>query len=253
MTDEYSVGSRPVTREPYRGRYRTNRRTGERQVWNGSQYVPETAGTLAPESSQMLDRERSELSRLSDAALQGDRFLELNQRQATGSIIRRIPGLSDLGELLSPNLQEMENIQNSRVFDYMRGGAAGGGISAQAANTPQEQQRLERTGPTISNTGPVNRSIVLNTQIDRDLQSRRISEMERWARDPQRRSLEGFEQWWTANAPRIRSSIQRAYERTNGPIGAQNNQASAPERPRNVPPDYVWDSERERWRPLNAR
>lgn len=253
MTDEYSAGGgRPVTREPYRGRYRTNRRTGERQVWNGQQYVPETAGTLAPEAGDPLTRERTELDRLSDASLQGQRFLDLNSRQATGSAVRRVPLLSDLGELLSPNLQQMENIQNSRVFDYMRGGASGGGISAQAANTPQEQQRLERTGPTISNPGPVNRAIVLGVQIDRDLQRERVNAMEAWARDPQHRSLEGFEQWWSSNAPRLRRQIQQRYEQTNGPVAQQSDSTGAqvrvPPRPQGVPADAVWDPSSRTWR-----
>jgi hypothetical protein len=240
-----------MTREAVRGRYRINPDRSV-DVWDGTRYVPRTSATIAPEAAGLLQPERAELTRLSDASIQGDRFLALNRHQATGSAIRRIPILKDIGEMLFPDLQEMENIQNSRVFDYMRGGAAGGGISPTVANTPQEQGRLERTGPTISNTGPVNRSIVLSTQIERDLQARRITEMERWARDPQRRSLEGFEQWWTTNAPGIRSSIQRAYESTNGPIG-RRQENTPPQRPRSVPPDYVWDAERERWRPLNAR
>lgn len=253
MTDAYDVGgrTRPVTREPYRGRYRVNRRTGERQVWNGTTYVPETASTLAPEASNPINRERTELDRLSDASLQGERFLELNQRQPTGSVIRSIPLLNELGSVLSPRLRQMENIQNSRVFDYMRGGADGGGISAQAANTPAEQQRLERTGPTTSNTGPTNRAIVLGIQIDRDLQQERINLMEEWARDPQRRSLEGFEQYWASNAPRLRRQIQQRYEQTNGPLAQQadslGRQVRAPPRPRNVPPDAVWNPSTRTW------
>jgi hypothetical protein len=254
MTDAYDTGNptRPQTREPYRGRYRTNRRTGERQVWNGSTYVPETAASLAPEASEMLGRERSELDRLSNASLQGQQFLSLNSRQRTGSLVRRIPGISDLATTNNATLQQMENIQNSRVFDYMRGGANGGGISAQAANTPQEQARLERTGPTIANTGPANRGIVLGIQIDRDLQQARIDAMEQWARDPSRRSLEGFSQWWTQNAPRLRRDIQRRYEQTNGPIDNQagsdgRQRPNPPPRPRNVPPTAQWDPDAREW------
>lgn len=253
MSDSYSTGgARPITREPYRGRYRVNRRTGERHVWNGQQYVPETAGTLAPEAGDPLARERTELDRLSEASIQGQRFLDLNSRQKTGSAIRRIPLLSDLGELLSPDLQQMQNIQNSRVFDAMRGGANGGGISATAVDTEPAQRRLESTGPSVTNTGPVNRAIVLATQIDRDLQRERVNAMEAWARDPQHRSLEGFEQWWSSNAPRLRREIQRRYEQTNGPVAQQSDATGAqirvPPRPRGVPADAVWDPSSRTWR-----
>lgn len=252
MTDIYTVGPRPVTRETYRGRYRTNRRTGERQVWDGNQYVPETAATLAPEASDALGSERSELNRLSDAVAQGNRFLELNSEQATGSWMRRVPILSDIGEMLSPRLQQMDNIQNSRVFDYMRGGAAGGGISAQAANTPQEQRRLERTGPTTQNTGPANRAIVLDLMIERDLQQQRLDALERWVRDPQHRSAEGFEQWWASNAPAMRQEIQRRYESTNGPISNQadmlgRQRPNPPQRPDGVPAEAQWNPDTRRW------
>lgn len=274
MTDAYDVGQgRPVTREPYRGRYRTNRRTGERQVWNGTTYVPETTSSLAPEAAQLIGRERTELDRLSDAAQQGEQFLDLNSRQRTGSLFRRIPVLNDLLQTGNPALQRMDNIQNSRVFDYMRGGADGGGISAQAANTPQEQQRLERTGPTIQNSGPANRGIVLNIMVDRDLQRARIDAMEEWARDPSRRSLDGFQQWWTQESPRIRRDIQRRYEITNGPLNDQategglfrgarqrpNPPGSAagsiagrtgtrPVRPPGVPAEAQWNPQTRTWR-----
>lgn len=258
MTDTYTtldenVGAsgRPITRQPYIGPRTRSRSTGTIYVWNGTHYEPETASTLAPEAAQLIARERTELDRLSDAALQGEQFLDLNSRQRTGSVFRRIPVLNDLLQTNNQSLQRMDNIQNSRVFDYMRGGADGGGISAQAANTPQEQQRLERTGPTIQNTGPANRGIVLNIMVDRDLQRARIDAMEEWARDPRRRSLEGFQQYWTQNSPRIRAQIQRRYELTNGPLndqategglfrgGRQRPNPKPPWQQRGVPPGAV--------------
>lgn len=246
MSDDYSVGARPVTREPYRGRYRVNRQTGERQVWNGSQYVPETAGSLAPDAQEALSRERSELDRDNLSVRIGNQFLERNTTQPTGSILRRIPVLNEIGLAASPGLQELENLQNRYVRSQIREGTSGAG------NTGPEQTRIERSGPSITNTGPANRAIVLRAMVDRDLRSERITAMEAWVRDPNNRSLEGFEQWWTQNERRIRSAIQSRYEQTNGPI---NNQTDAfgrqhqnpPSRPQNVPESAQWDPDRRRW------
>jgi len=216
MTDEYSVGGRPITREPYRGRYRVNRRTGERQVWNGTTYVPETAASLAPEAQALIERERNELDRDNLSVRLGEQFLNYNQNTPTGSIVRRIPGLSEVGLAMNPGLQQMENIQNRFVRSQIREGTSGAG------NTGPEQQRIERSGPNIANAGPANRAIVLGVRIDRDLRAARLSALEQWVRDPQNRGPEGFEQWWVQNEPRIRADIQRRYEITNGPL---NNQA----------------------------
>lgn len=251
MTDAYSVGGRPITREPYRGRYRTNQRTGERQVWDGSRYVPETAATLAPEAQTLIERERNELDRDNLSVRLGEQFLQYNENTPTGSIIRRIPVLNEMGLALNPGLQQMENIQNRFVRSQIREGTSGAG------NTGPEQQRIERSGPNIANSGPANRAIVLGVRIDRDLRAARLSALEQWVRDPQRRGPEGFEQWWVQQEPRIRADIQRRYESTNGPL---NNQATRgglfgggrqrpnpPARPANVPPDAVWNPDTRRW------
>lgn len=221
MTDAYDTGNptRPVNREPYRGRYRTNRRTGERQVWNGSTYVPETAASLAPEALATIERERNELDRDNLSARLGNQFLQQNSRTATGSLARRIPVINEIGLAMNPGLQQMENIQNRFVRSQIREGTSGAG------NTGPEQLRIERSGPNIANSGPANRAIVLGVQIDRDLRAARLSAMEQWARDPRNRSLDGFEQWWVQAEPRIRSDIQQRYEATNGPINNQGRRS----------------------------
>lgn len=246
MTDAYSVGSRPVTREPYRGRYRINRRTGERQVWNGTTYVPESAGSLAPEAQATIERERGELDRDNLSVRLGNQFLQHNERQPTGSIIRRIPGLSEIGLAASPGLQQLENIQNRFVRSQIREGTSGAG------NTGPEQLRIERSGPSITNSGPANRAIVLGLQIDRDLRAARLSALEEWARAPGNRNLDGFEQWWITQEPRVREDIQRRYEATNGPIRNQadvfgRQRPNPPQRPQGVPAEAQWDPSRRRW------
>lgn len=267
MTDAYSVGSRPVNREPYRGRYRTNRQTGERQVWNGTQYVPETAASLAPEAQALIDRERNELDRDNLSVRLGEQFLNYNQNTPTGSIVRRIPGLNEVGLAMNPGLQQMENIQNRFVRSQIREGTSGAG------NTGPEQQRIERSGPNIANAGPANRAIVLGVRIDRDLRAARLSALEQWARDPQNRGPEGFEQWWVQNEPRIRADIQRRYEITNGPLNQQatpggvfrggrqmpnplgsvagsiaGRAGRAPPRPPGVPANAQWNPQTRTWR-----
>ncbi len=270
MTDAYDVGQsrRPVTREPYRGRYRTNRQTGERQVWNGTTYVPETAASLAPEAQQLIERERTELDRDNLSVRIGDQFLELNSRQPTGALWHgNLPFQN--GQPITvgdPELQAMVNLQNRYVRSQIREGTSGAG------NTGPEQQRIERSGPSISNSGPANRTAVLNLRIDRDLRARRLSALEQWSRDPQNRGPEGFEQWWVQNEPRFRADIRRGYETTNGPVAGQadrfgrqqpNPYGSAagaiagrrgrelerpPARPQGVPPEAVWNPQTRRWR-----
>ena len=216
------TNTRPLNRRPYRGNYYVAP-DGSVEVWNGTQYVPRTTATLAPEALQPIERERDRLRQINEAASLGSQFLALNSQEPTGSVVQGTPGLSALAGFNNPRVQQMQNIQDSRVFDYMRGGAAGGGISPTVANTPQEQARLERVGPTIANLGPTNRSIVLRTQIDRDLQMQRLIAMEEWARNPRNRGLDGFEQYWTREGPRLRARIQQNYETINGPL---NNQAT---------------------------
>lgn len=268
MTDSYDVGARPVTREPYRGRYRVNRQTGERQVWNGTTYVPETASTLAPEAQQLIERERTELDRDNLSVRLGNQFLGLNARQPTGALWHGNLPFQD-GQPITvgdPELQAMANIQNRFVRSQIREGTSGAG------NTGPEQARIERSGPSISNSGPANRAAVLNLQIDRDLRAQRLTALEQWVRDPQHRGPEGFEQWWVQNEPRVRGEIQRRYEITNGPTTQQANargeqmpnplgsvagsiagrQGRAlerpPQRPRGVPPEAVWNPQTRRWR-----
>ena len=242
---------RQVSREPYRGRYRTNRRTGERQVWNGSGYVPETAASLAPEAAAALQAERNELSRDNDAVRFTNQFLELNAQEPSGAFWHgHIPFLQDPSNPMTvgnARVQQMFNIQNRFVRSNIREGTSGAG------NTGPEQMRIERSGPSLAFSGPANRGVALNLQIDRDLRVARISAMEQWARDPQRRSLEGFEQWWAENSNRIRAGIQSRYEQTNGPVAAQADRDGRqrpnpqPQRPPNVPADARWDAQRQRW------
>lgn len=269
MTDEYSVGGRPITREPYRGRYRVNRRTGERQVWNGTTYVPETAASLAPEAQALIERERNELDRDNLSVRLGDQFLDLNSRQRTGALWHGNLPFQD-GQPITvgdPELQAMANIQNRFVRSQIREGTSGAG------NTGPEQQRIERSGPSVSNSGPANRTAVLNLRIDRDLRAQRLSALEEWVRNPANRGPEGFEQWWVANEPRIRSDIQRRYEITNGPVTQQATEGGlfrggrqrpnppgsvagsiagragrAPPRPPGVPASAQWNPRTRTWR-----
>ena len=273
MSDAYDVGQgRPVTREPYRGRYRTNRRTGERQVWNGTTYVPETAMSLAPEAQEVIDRERNELDRDNLSVRLGDQFLALNATEPTGALWHgNLPFQG--GQPITvgnPNLQAMTNIQNRFVRSQIRQG------TSTAGNTGPEQQRIERSGPSVSNSGPANRTAVLNLSIDRDLRSARLDALEEWVRRPGNRGPEGFEQWWVSNEPRIRNDIQRRYEITNGPVTEQATRSSffspfsggrqrpnppgsaigsiagragrTPQRPPSVPEGAVFDPQTRRWR-----
>lgn len=238
-------GPRPLRSEPYRGRYRVNPDRSV-DVWNGQRYVPRTAATLAPEAQELITRERNELDRDNLSVRLGNQFLNYNQETPTGSVVRRIPLLNELGLALNPGLQQMENIQNRFVRSQIREGTSGAG------NTGPEQLRIERSGPSITNSGPANRAIVLGLQIDRDLRAQRLSELERWVRDPRNRGPEGFEQWWSQNEARLRADIQRRYEETNGPLNNQagltgSQRANPPRRPAGVPQDAQWDPDRRRW------
>lgn len=268
---EGQTDARPLRNEPYRGRYRINPDRSV-DVWNGSRYVPRTTASLAPEAQALIERERNELDRDNLSVRLGDQFLDLNSRQRTGALWHGNLPFQD-GQPITvgdPELQAMANIQNRFVRSQIREGTSGAG------NTGPEQQRIERSGPSISNSGPANRTAVLNLRIDRDLRAARLSALEDWSRDPQNRGPEGFEQWWVQNEPRIRDSIQRRYEVTNGPVAEQateggffrggrqrpNPQGSVagaiagraigglrpPQRPPGVPPEAQWNPQTRRWR-----
>jgi hypothetical protein len=214
-------GGRPMRGEPYRGRYRVNPDRSV-DVWNGTRYEPRTSATIAPEAADLLQTERAELAKDNLAVQYADEFLQLNSRDATGAPWHGHLPFQDQNQPLvlgNPNVQSMVNIQNRFVRSNIREGTSGSG------NTGPEQTRIERSGPSVSNEGPANRTVALNLQIDRDLRLARISAMEEWARDPQRRSLEGFEQWWGQNQRRLRSDIQRRYEATNGPVNNQGQRS----------------------------
>lgn len=242
MTDAYSVGGRPITREPYRGRYRTNRRTGERQVWNGSRYVPESAATLAPEAADQLQSERSRLATSTRNANLGQQFLRHNQRQQTGGWVESIPGLNTLGR---PDAQAMQGLTSQMLRENIQPGTSG------TLNSEREMQLALAQYPSLQTAGPINRTRVLRLQIERDLQAARVNALEQYARS--RRNVDGFEQWWSAQAPNVRASIEARYAATNGPVDEQFDprtgaqRPNPPPRPTSVPPEAQWDPDRRRW------
>lgn len=274
MTDTYGGGGddgngasgRPLTRQRYMGPRVRSRSTGAISVWNGSRYVPETAQSLAPEAQDQIARVQTDLGTDNQAVRYANEFLQFNAREPTGAAWHGHLPLQDENKPLTlndPEIQSMVNIQNRFVRGNIQPGTSGAG------NTGPEQTRIERSGPSVSNTGPANRAVTLNLMIDRDLRARQLSEMQRWARDPSHRSLEGFDQWWAANQGPIRSQIQHRYEVTNGGVTEQatpggwdrpfsggrqreNPRGSVagsiagraqrpPPRPRNVPPEAVWN------------
>ncbi len=177
---------------------------------------------MAPEAANLLQTERAELGKDNMAVQYADEFMQLNSQSATGHPWHGHLPFQDPSNPLTygnANVQAMANIQNRFVRSNIREG------TSSAANSGAEQMRLERSGPSVANTGPANRAVSLNLQIDRDLRLARITAMEEWARDPQRRSLEGFEQWWAQNQRRIRSDIQSRYEATNGPVNNQGQRS----------------------------
>lgn len=218
-TYDAETTTRPVSRVPFRGRYRTDPRTGETSVWdqNAGNYVPLSSSQAAPEFAPILREDRAELAKDNLAYQYGSQFLQLNAREPTGELWHgNLPFQNGEPFVVgNPRLQAMRNIANRFVRSQVREGTSG------TANSGAEQQRIERSGPAVSFTGPANRMIVLNQMIDRDLRVARITALEEWARTPGRRSADGFEQWWTRQAPRVRAQIQRRYEMTNGPVTEQ--------------------------------
>jgi len=86
-------------------------------------------------------------------------------------------------------------------------------------NSEKEMELALSQYPSLRTSGPVNRTRVLRLQIERDMQRERISALERFARS--NRNVDGFEQWWAANAPDIRAGLEERYAATNGPIDQQ--------------------------------
>lgn len=276
MTDTYGgdngdgngASGRPITRQRYIGPRVRSRSTGAISVWNGTRYVPETAQSLAPEAQEQIARVQTELGTDNQAVRYANEFLQFNRNQATGAPWHGHLPFQDENKPIvfnNPDMQSMVNLQNRFVRGNIQQGTSGAG------NTGPEQTRIERSGPSVSNLGPANRAITLNLQIDRDLRARQLSEMQRWARDPRHRSLEGFDQWWAVNQGPIRAQIQRGYEATNGSVTAQADRYNrqrpnpsggiagaiagragarhTPQRPRNVPNHYVWNARERTWDP----
>lgn len=164
MTDTYSVG-RPLNREPYRGRYRTNRRTGERQVWNGTGYVAlNYIGRLTTQEQQSrqaaLDRARDMENVIPDL----NRFEQLNRTVPTGSLSQRLgqtfgglPRIVSIDNNATPQNEpqgydEMRAI-NSRLAPLQREPGSG-------ASSDTDTAMFREGLPSIASSGPANSAII---------------------------------------------------------------------------------------------
>ncbi len=200
-----------------------NPQTGETAVWTGNGWRPESAATLAPEAAEALNQERGKLGTLSSNASLGQRFLEQNASQPTGGWVESLPfGLSTLGR---PRTQAMRGLSSQMLRNNIQPGTSG------TINSEGEMNLALSQYPSIDASGPVNRTRVLNMQIDRDLQEERVRALEAFART--HHNVDQFEADWTARVPELRAQIERRYAQTNGDV---NNQIDGSGRQRSNPP-----------------
>lgn len=213
--DQTTTAVRPVNNEPYRGRYWQDS-NGSWHIWTGPNgYRPFSLATYAPEAAGPIQEQLDRLGRFQQATELGEEFLRLNSVRGTGGIqhiIRNNPWrtFNDFPT------QRMDQIAQNRVWDFINAA----GIGARQTDTPTEQVRIERTGPTIDQIGPANRASILAVNVERDVQLERIDRMRDWAM--RNRNLDEFDEWWTRNVRGIRARHRRRWEATNGPIENQS-------------------------------
>lgn len=237
MSDDYSVGSRPVTREPYRGARRRNRRTGEVQVWDGTRYVPEgSAALLTPSEQEQLSTARAAANQSAAMLPDLSRFEELNRTQPTGAIWDRVGNWLGLPPL-APDTEadEMRSITD-RLAPRMRQPGSG-------ASSDRDVAMFVSGLPNIARGGPANSNIIsgIRRNVRRDQDYAAYLE---WY-GQQNRTLNGAQEGW--NEYLQTPAARRRPWREHFGAGAPARRATTPRRPPGVPPTAQWDAARQRW------
>lgn len=207
-------GQRLAPRPRVTERWREGPNGIEHQVWSNQEgrFINATPSNIAPEyASRLVDISR-DLDTDVEATRFSNMFLEQNTRTPTGGLETMLPG--NVGAFNRPDMQSMINIQNRFVRGNIQPGTSGAG------NSGAEQMRIERSGPSVTNTGPANRAIDMNLRIDRDLRTEQLRAASEWARSG-RGSVEDFNVWWARRSPQRRAEIQQRYEAENGPVNRQ--------------------------------
>lgn len=181
---------------------------GHRIVFQGGAWRDAGGGrtgggaALTPNVRSTLDQERGRLSTAQRTAEQAEQFLQHNAERATGGILsdRNVPSWGQ------PHRQAMEGLSAGMVRANIQPG------QASTMNSDAEQAMVARQYPSVEAAGPVNQQRALEIYVGRDVQLRRVSEMERWVQE-HRGSLDGFSEHWATLEPQIRAES----ERTNRP------------------------------------
>jgi hypothetical protein len=244
----------------YRGMRRTNRRTGEVQVWvQGQGYLPEDSTAALPRGDQdALDRARGLLGTSRRNVQLSEEFLEHNRNprvspldsggETGGLTALPVPAWSGLQ---NNTRQRMEGITNQMVRANIQPGQAG------TMNSIIEQMLARQQYPSVETAGPVNFDRTLSMLVDHDEITALVDEAERWGRE--HRGLQGFDVYWTRErSPQIRQESERrhrqrfqsAWNRPGETAGVDVGRAAGnatPARPPSVPADATWNSQTRRW------
>lgn len=215
--------------DPYVGRVKVNKLTGERSMWMGAGkgFVPVddnnvamTQKRYAPEIQQALTKTQDAYDKAREVLPYALQFQELNRQRGTGGLFdRELPFVGAPAKYFAPETQRMDSLTNKMVRSQIQPGTSG------AANTGVEQEMLKSTFPSISNRGDVNDQNVRTMKIDRDIHLERLQRLQDWANAGGRNIAEFEASWAPYEAQRRRDLanyyIQNARDPSQAPSGVK--------------------------------
>ena len=218
----------PAGRSSWHGRTARDAQ-GRRIMWqeapngSGGRFVQLSEATASTQAREALANERARLGTLTRTAPMAEEYIVLNRTTPTGSWgarsfdRERRAQASDEGALwhglnmptqLEPNREGLERMATLED-QALRGNIPQGG--AQTANSAFEQQVLRGLFPTLTSLGNVNLTNAATLLAERDLQRRRVAEMERWLTEHQ--DFGNFETTWANYADQERPRLIENYRR----------------------------------------
>lgn len=203
----------------YDGATATNHSTGERLVYRISaggrgRWVAMTPGSANAQDREALQGDQSRLSTLRRLAPLASEFSRINGAEPTGSFWQGDTGRGILGNapFVRPealqNLDRMRGIEAEAVRANIQPGTSG------TANSVYEQQVLREMFPNREAVGPANTDRTISLLAERDVQTRRVQEMEQWL--TQNPDLGMFASHWAQIEPSVREAALTQHRRARG-------------------------------------
>lgn len=200
--------------DPYIGRVKVNKATGDRSMWMGAGkgFMPvdqnniPVAKRYTPEVQSALDDTQTAYNKSQALTAPAIEFQRYNRDVDTGPL----RGL--VAKPFSGKLQSLDGITNAMIRSQIQPGTSG------ASNTGAEQDRLRNMFPNVDTFGGVNDERVRRIKIDRDLQLERMQMIQKWAANGGR-NISDFESTWVQHEAKRRAALDQYYKSEAKPIG----------------------------------